>query len=127
MASIITIDDLHSFPQLDNHIRQGGAIEVSAHGQMRLHSMTSPLADNASGPILLPGAFNPAHDGHWQLAAAAQRQLGRPAAFEISLANVDKPDLSWEEMLGRIRQFAGRAAVWLTRAPKFVHKAELFP
>ena len=86
-----------------------------------------PAHPPTSAAVLLPGSFNPIHAGHWDLAAAAQRLLGQPIAFELSVANVDKPDLSPGEVQRRVAQFAGRAAVWITRAPRFTQKAELFP
>ena len=76
--------------------------------------------------VLLPGSFNPLHAAHLKLADVASQRLGRPAAFELSVVNVDKPPLSREEIERRLRQFAGRV-VWLTRAPMFVEKARLFP
>lgn len=78
-------------------------------------------------PALLPGAFNPLHSGHWAMAQAAATFLKRPVAFELSVANVDKPELGPEEVRRRLDQFAGRAEVWVTRAPRFVEKAQLFP
>jgi hypothetical protein len=77
--------------------------------------------------LLLPGSFNPLHHGHWALADLAARHLGGVVAFELSIANVDKPDLPDDEVRRRIEQFGGRAAVFVTRAPTFVQKAELFP
>jgi hypothetical protein len=76
---------------------------------------------------LLPGSFNPVHAGHWSLAEVASRLLGVPVAFELSLHNVDKPDLTSADVERRVRPFAGKADVWLTRAATFVHKARLFP
>ena len=77
--------------------------------------------------VLLPGAFNPVHAAHWQLAAAASRRTGAPVAFELSVTNVDKPPLGAEEVRRRLAQFQWRAPVWLTRAPTFAEKADLFP
>ncbi len=76
---------------------------------------------------VLPGAFNPLHDGHRLLARAAAAHLGQPVTFELSLRNVDKPPLSEEEALRRARQFRGSASLALTRAPTFREKARLFP
>ena len=53
--------------------------------------------------------------------------VGGGPAFELSVANVDKPALAPEEVRRRLAQFAWRAAVWLTRAPTYTEKAELFP
>jgi hypothetical protein len=76
---------------------------------------------------LLPGSFNPVHAGHWGLAAYASQLLGQEVAFELSLHNVDKPDLAGEEVRRRVLPFAGQADIWLTRAATFVQKARLFP
>jgi hypothetical protein len=75
---------------------------------------------------LLPGSFNPLHEGHLRMAAAASRRLGGPVAFELSAVNADKPPLEAPELRRRAGQFAGRSAVWLTRAPTFVEKSRLF-
>jgi nicotinamide mononucleotide (NMN) deamidase PncC len=77
--------------------------------------------------VLLPGSFNPLHEGHCSLASVAARAAGAPAAFELSVANADKPPLLDEEVRRRLPQFAWTAPVWLTRAPTFAEKARLFP
>lgn len=77
--------------------------------------------------VLLPGSFNPLHEGHIGLATAASAYLDKPVAFEISAFNVDKPPLSQETARCRLAQFAGRFPVYLTSAPTFLEKAELFP
>ena len=48
-------------------------------------------------------------------------------AYELSITNVDKPPLDFFEIDERTRQFSPQEAVWLTRAPTFVEKAEQFP
>jgi hypothetical protein len=86
------------------------------------------LTRDASRPAaLLPGSFNPVHEGHLRLASVAAAELGGPVAFELSVTNVDKPPLVHEEIRRRLQPFAWRAPVWLTRAPTFVEKASLFP
>jgi hypothetical protein len=84
-------------------------------------------ADGPRPGLLLPGSFNPLHRGHCELAAVASCQTGRPAAFELSVANADKPPLSGEEVRRRLGQFVWRAPLWLTHAPTFTEKASLFP
>ena len=72
---------------------------------------------------LLPGAFNPLHDGHRAMRADAARRLGTPVGFELSVANVDKPPLDYVELRRRLAQFPVREVV-VTNAPTFLAKAE---
>jgi hypothetical protein len=95
------------------------ALLVAPDGRMHLGAPTPR--------VLLPGSFNPLHEGHGALAEVAARLAGAPAAFELTVVNADKPSLSAEEVRRRLAQFAWRAPVWLTRAPTFAQKADLFP
>jgi len=86
------------------------------------------VVSSAPAPrAVLPGSFNPLHDGHLLLARVAEAMLQAPVAFEISVTNVDKPPLAAAEVRARLAQFAGRARVELTRAPTFLEKSRLFP
>jgi hypothetical protein len=84
-------------------------------------------ADAPPPGLLLPGSFNPVHDGHRRLAEVAARLVGRPAAFELSITNADKPPLDTEEVRRRMEQFTWGPPLWLTHAPTFAEKARLFP
>lgn len=75
---------------------------------------------------LLAGSFNPLHDGHRELAHAAERRLGGQVAFELAWVNVDKPPLDFLTIEARCRQFIDRPVV-LTHQPTFVLKSRLFP
>jgi hypothetical protein len=77
--------------------------------------------------VLLPGSFNPLHHGHTTLADIAAQHLGTPVAFELSIANVDKPELTPEEVSRRLGQFLDRHTVYVSRAATFRAKAALFP
>jgi hypothetical protein len=76
---------------------------------------------------ILSGSFNPLHHGHTRLAEIAAKRLNRPVAFELSIVNVDKPEIPEEEVRRRLEQFRGRAPIFITRAATFVEKAVLFP
>lgn len=71
---------------------------------------------------LLPGAFNPLHEGHSTLRNDAARRLGGRVGYELCIANVDKPPLDYIELNGRLVQFdAGDVVV--TNTPTFLAKA----
>ena len=76
---------------------------------------------------LLSGAFDPVHDGHHGLAAAAAEFLGTSVAYELPVLNADKSPLDAAEAHRRAAQFLGRAELWLTRAALYADKAALFP
>jgi hypothetical protein len=79
------------------------------------------------GPVgLLPGSFNPLHQGHRDLCKAAESWLGGPVYYELSVTNVDKPPLDSQVIEARLRQF-DEHPVWITSAPTFVEKAILLP
>ena len=102
-------------------LRDGAVRWVTVHPNGR-------MAVDADPPqALLPGSFNPLHQGHIELAAAGGDALGCPVAYELSVVNVDKPPLSVAEARRRAEQFRGVGAVVLTGAETFRKKAELFP
>ncbi|CAL4974639.1 unnamed protein product [Urochloa decumbens] len=84
---------------------------------------------NISRKVILPGSFNPLHDGHLRLLEVASSMCddGLPF-FEISAINADKPPLSIAEIKRRVEQFrkAGKNVI-ISNQPYFYKKAELFP
>lgn len=109
--------------ELDACLAAGATVRLAVDGTLERARPWDPLTPMA----ILPGAFNPVHRGHWGLSQQATEILKLPVGFEISVVNVDKPELPPVEVRRRLGQFAGRAQVWLTHAPRFVDKAELFP
>jgi cytidyltransferase-like protein len=88
--------------------------------------------------VLVPGSFNPLHDGHKFLLEEGKKLAN--SIYELCVFNVDKPPLNKREIMKRLAQFdcpdtEGAAsastrcsfAVILTNTPTFVEKAEMFP
>ena len=108
-----------------------GPTDVDAYGgQVRIvtaHPDGRMVANDRIRAAVLPGSFNPLHDGHEHLARAVSEMLDMQVIFEISVVNVDKPPLEEVEIRRRLRQFEGAWSVAFTRAPTFREKAALFP
>ena len=100
----------------------GGQIQSAA-----FHADGTLAADPRNSGGILPGSFNPLHDGHRKLATAASKILGAPVAYELSITNVDKPPLGEHVIRDRVSQFAGLGTVIVTDAHVFSQKAKLFP
>lgn len=83
-------------------------------------------AVSAERGLMLPGSFNPVHQGHLNLLKVAEEMTGLRGVFELSCANVDKPDIPEEEILRRVSAIRD-IPVALTHAPRFMQKAKLFP
>ncbi len=80
------------------------------------------------GKLLVPGSFNPMHNGHLHLLRAAQEHTGITAALELGITNVHKPPLDFQSMHERLSSVDELVTVpvWLTRLPTFVEKARRF-
>ncbi|WIA37878.1 hypothetical protein OEZ86_014725 [Tetradesmus obliquus] len=80
--------------------------------------------------VYLPGSFNPLHDGHKAMLAAAVEMAGPGAegCFELTVQNADKGQLGLEEVQARVAQFvAAGLPLLVTRATLLVDKARLLP
>jgi len=106
----------NSKPQLP---QDGESVVLFERGVWRSDSAVSDVA-------ILPGSFNPIHQGHRQLRQAAERFLGCRVLYELSVCNVDKPVLAAEEVSVRLERIED-APVLLTQAALFVDKARMFP
>lgn len=76
---------------------------------------------------LLSGSFRPLHDGHRGMREAAARRLCFDVHYEISIKNVEKPEVEPHDLHARLKQFEGHVGIYVTRAATFIEKAELFP
>ncbi|XP_078164154.1 uncharacterized protein LOC144559088 isoform X2 [Carex rostrata] len=90
---------------------------------------TDKIKGNAERRVILPGSFNPLHEGHLRLLEIAGSMLDNAVQyFEISAINADKPPLSVNEINRRVDQFrkAGKNVI-ISNQPYFYKKAKLFP
>lgn len=78
------------------------------------------------GGLVFPGSFDPLHEGHRLMARIAEEIAERPLDWELSIRNVDKPFLDYVELRERTARFAGER-LWLTHAPTFLEKLDVFP
>ncbi len=74
---------------------------------------------------VLSGAFNPVHAGHLEMAEFVQRSTNHKVHFELSVENVDKPELSEVECIERLLPICITRDLIISRAATFREKVEL--
>ena len=67
-------------------------------GTRRAYVSVGSASLPATHRCMLPGSFNPLHNGHLRMASVAERRLGRRVEFELSVTNVDKSTLDVAEL-----------------------------
>lgn len=113
--------EFESVPPTVAQLRAGNkAVAWSQPGGTVTASITQPPRG------LLSGSFNPLHVGHYRLRSVAEEVIGGAVHFELSLINADKPPLNNFEIEHRRHQFDD-VPLALSRAPRFIDKARLFP
>jgi nicotinamide mononucleotide (NMN) deamidase PncC len=129
VAEAVGVADLLHLDLLEGEQVEPLRIVAPAAWQDLLLGNVESVCVNPTGrppKIVMPGAFNPLHDGHRRMYGIAQELLHEPVALEISIANVDKPPLDFMEIDRRLRQFPPEQTIYLTRAATFEEKSRLF-
>ncbi len=94
--------------------------------------------DKRCGRVVIPGSFNPFHEGHRSMVRAAKKhfRVDLKPILELSIGNVDKGRLSGHEILNRVRGFkeyqndnkdVAFADLYVTDAANFETKSFHFP
>ncbi|MAR57810.1 MAG: hypothetical protein CMP44_02250 [Rickettsiales bacterium] len=78
------------------------------------------------GSLILSGSFNPLHDGHINLLKASLNEYNKIPLYEISITNVDKSKIVFNDLLNRISQFKSLGKLVITNSPTFEEKSKIF-
>lgn len=76
---------------------------------------------------LMPGAFNPPHEGHLGIADSFENDHGRRVVFEVTATPPHKAALSIQDLLKRAKLLQGRDRLFSTNIPMYLDKARAFP
>jgi hypothetical protein len=76
---------------------------------------------------LMPGSFNPPHEGHLGMAQAYEDNYNGKVTFEISADILDKAPLTVQDMLKRAKMLHGHNVLFTQNMGMFIEKARAFP
>lgn len=125
-SAIVLLNKAIQQPRLSDPNGDETTIAIVDDTISRLLDDKPTVVGSVDGAVL-PGAFNPLHQGHRMMRDIAQNLLRMQVQYELSVKNVDKPPLDFIDILSRRKQFETGELV-LTNLPTFVDKAQsLFP
>lgn len=103
-------------------------------GQRKKLKLEGSLASPDGDRIIFPGAFNPLHEQHANMAAKVAEIAGKRVDLELCVRNVDKPALNFIEINARTNLLRNQlngvswiGDLFLTSTPTFAEKAICFP
>ena len=91
------------------------------------NSKLDVLHEKIENSSILSGSFNPLHHGHTKLLDYCSNKFDRNKFYEISISNVDKPNINIDDLISRLEKFQKYEKILITKSSKFVEKANLFP
>jgi len=131
IAKICDLDSSHYFNE--HNITERSLTQIAKNNWKKLFisSRQACFSDGSSIPpesikAILPGSFNPKHNGHLEMAKIGAELLKTPVHFELSAYNVDKPALDYIDLDHRSQQFNPTEFIF-TNVAKIWEKAIIFP
>lgn len=90
-------------------------------------SATGERSANISvkNPAIMPGAFNPPHEGHYGMVDEYEDAQRRKVIFAITANAPHKPPLTFQECLKRAKMLQGRNRLFSKDDPLYLDKARL--
>lgn len=76
---------------------------------------------------IMPGAYNPPHDGHFGVANQVLKQFRRTPVYEITAEPPHKDALTVQQLLQRAKLLQGRDRLFTRKEPFYIDKARAFP
>lgn len=76
---------------------------------------------------LMPGAYNPPHEGHFGMAEEVQYAFHKSVVFEVTAEPPHKDALTVQQLLQRAKLLQGRDRVFTQKEPFYIDKARAFP
>jgi nicotinamide mononucleotide (NMN) deamidase PncC len=76
---------------------------------------------------IMPGAYNPPHEGHLGTAQAVMDEYGRTVVFEVTAEPPHKGALTPQQLLQRAKLLQGHDRLFTRKEPFYLDKARAFP
>jgi hypothetical protein len=77
--------------------------------------------------VLMPGAYNPPHPGHFGMASEVAKQALKPVVFHVTADGPHKAPLTLQDLLKRARMLRGHDRLFTRGDSLYLDKARRFP
>lgn len=74
--------------------------------------------------VIFPGAFNPPHEGHFEMSKEVAKNVGELTLFTVSVDNPHKPKLLVGDILRRSKMLQGQERIFTLGEPLYLDKAK---
>jgi len=98
-----------------------GVVKLFTEGEWLVNSDEAECLISQDRVVVFAGSFNPLHEGHMKMYEMAKTLTGIAPVFEVAVSNVDKPDLSYHDIMSRLSQFQKHPLI-MTKDPLFTGK-----
>jgi nicotinamide mononucleotide (NMN) deamidase PncC len=110
------------------HYKDDAALALERFMLRPYFSATGQRGTNFEGRFaIMPGAFNPPHEGHFGAAKASLEEYNYPVVFETTAAPPHKGALTVQELLKRAKLLHGYDRIFTKELPYYIDKAKAYP
>lgn len=110
------------------HYQDSTAMALERFMARPYFSATGQRGTNFEGRFaIMPGAFNPPHEGHFGAAKASLEEYNYPAVFETTAEPPHKGALTVQELLKRAKMLHGHDRIFTRKLPYYIDKARAYP
>jgi len=124
---VVRPDMQESFCDIGGHYDSSAAALERFYAHPFFAKNGERLPSLPDGVVLMPGAYNPPHIGHYNTADEVVKKASRPVVFHVTADGPHKAPLSLQDLLKRARMLRGHDRLFTRGDGLYLDKARRFP
>lgn len=128
LGNALGVDLLEMPFTIKHELHDGTSLALDRFMLRPYFSASGKRANNFEGRFaIMPGAFNPPHDGHFGAAQSSMEEYNYPVVFETTAEPPHKGALTVQELLKRAKLLHGHDRIFTRKLPYYLDKARAYP